>query len=123
MLYLSPPAQMDLYRIIPVLLHAIVLLRIGVDLYMLHSGVMTKADMAGINPLYDKFFYLVIFSTLASLFIGEKRLRLFSVITGVVAFAAIWFSAPVFTPEYHTDPMYGPVKQGDMEEEQEEEVE
>lgn len=108
---------MDLYRIIPIMLHIIILLRIAFDVFSSRMGMMTRAEMVSINALYDKFLYLVVATTIASLFIGEKRLRLVSVLTGVVVCAAIWFTAATFTPEYHSAPMAVPAGAGTEEEE------
>jgi|GEM_PF-4033932 len=99
---------MELYRIFPVVIHFFVLLRVGLDYYSVSSGFVSKEELAGMTAFYDKVLYLLMATIIVSLLIKDSRLRLLSIVTGALAFAAIWVSGPYFTPEYHTTPLYVP---------------
>jgi ABC-type transport system involved in cytochrome c biogenesis permease subunit len=79
-------------------------------------GLLSKPDLVTISSLYDIFLYVLFLTTAFSVFLKESGLRLASILTGIVAFGLIWFSAATFTPEYHQSPLYVPSVDDEVEE-------
>ena len=99
---------MELFRILPLLVHIIILIKFGYDNVSLRAGVLSKADLLNIKDMYYIFLYVLMFSIFASLFVRERRLRITSLLTGILAFGLVWFGDNTFTPEYNKYPLYVP---------------
>lgn len=92
-------------------------------MFLLRSGLLTKADLLNVKDMYEILLYILLFSGTASIFIRERKLRFFSILTAIAAFTAIWFSDKTFTPEYNKYPLYVPGEKTETEEQQEEGIE
>lgn len=114
---------MELYRILPLLIHIIILIKFCFDIVTLRGGAMTRAGMNEVRDMYYIFLYILMFTTFASIFIRDGRLRAISIITGIMALGIIWFNDKTFTPEYNKYPLYVPAgATGDEPEDEQEEM-
>lgn len=113
---------MELYRILPLLIHIIVILKFCSDIITLRGGAMTRAGMNDVRDMYYIFLYVLMFTTFGSIFIRDRRLRIISILTGIIAFATIWMNDKTFTPEYNKYPLYVPEGAAGEEEDDEQEA-
>lgn len=116
------PLPMELYRILPLLIHIIVLLKFCMDIVTLRGGAMTRAGMNDVRDMYYIFLYVLMLTTFGSIFLRDRRLRIISILTGIIAFGTIWLNDKTFTPEYNKYPLYVPAGAAGEEQEDDQET-
>jgi uncharacterized membrane protein len=97
---------MKLYSLIPLVINSLIIAKVIYDILSVQTGMMSRAQMSTINELYDNLLFLAIVASLAAFFLQDKRIKIASVILGVIAIITILTNERTFMPEFQTTPMY-----------------
>jgi hypothetical protein len=96
---------MNIYSLIPFSINLLIVGKVVYDLMAVQIGLMSRSQMAEINSLYDNLLFIAIVSSLAALFLQDKRIKIASVVVGAVAVILIMANERTFIPEFNTSPV------------------
>ena len=97
---------MNLYSLIPLVANLLVVAKVVYDLISVQTGAMSRTEMSDINALYDNLLFVAIVASLAAAFLQDKRIKVASIVLGILGIVLILTNERTFTPEFNTSPVY-----------------